>query len=567
MAAVMIAIHASLLAWGAVSNSVTFDEFVHLPSGIVNWKSGDFSICCVSPPLVRLWAALPALMMNVEVPPPEITRAYHADSKHWVYARAFQNANRARYHEIFVAARFAMIPISCIGAWLVWRWASQLHGFAAGFAGCSLYCLCPNILAHGSLVTTDVTTAVCMVGALYAWQHYVRQPNRKRLLWAVASISIAHLCKFTAMLLWPIMVVSAALMVWRGTADQRRAIPRGLVLSAIVTLMAINVTYGFKGTGSSLGTYTLESRTCATLSRLPEWLPVPLPRDFVIGFDAQKREAEGDYMGLLMDEIYVGWKWLYYPVALAVKLPLTTLALLFVAIGVGLRRMRRNAGNDGAEWFVVLCIAAIMIGMILLTQINIGLRYLLPLLPLLYLFVSSLWKHRARWWKPALTGALALLAIESLRVSPRFLTFFNATVGGPQRGYRVLNDSNFDWGQGLLDLKGWMAREGVNDLSLCYFGSVDPGVYGIQYSPITDGVLKPYVAVSSFYLAGLPHHMPLPDGRTQNIQLGFFRELQARAPVAVPGNTIYIFTRDDVAASSSEFAMKQRAGGSTATVP
>src|ERR1043166_4000886 len=100
--AILILLHAGLLAWSTVSNSVTVDEFVHLPSGIANWKYGDFSICCVSPPLVRLWAALPVLAAHPEAPPADLVQLVRPDTKQWFYGTLFQNANRERYHLLFV---------------------------------------------------------------------------------------------------------------------------------------------------------------------------------------------------------------------------------------------------------------------------------------------------------------------------------------------------------------------------------------------------------------------------------------------------------------------------------
>jgi len=48
-------------------------------------------------------------------------------------------------------------------------------------------------------------------------------------------------------------------------------------------------------------------------------------------------------------------------------------------------------------------------------------------------------------------------------------------LGGPERGERLLSDSNFDWGQGLKDLRAWSEANGIADLSVWYFGT-DPAV-------------------------------------------------------------------------------------------
>ena len=50
-------------------------------------------------------------------------------------------------------------------------------------------------------------------------------------------------------------------------------------------------------------------------------------------------------------------------------------------------------------------------------------------------------------------------AIESIKVAPDFLAYFNELAGGPANGYRHLVDSSLDWGQDLPKLKEWLVRE------------------------------------------------------------------------------------------------------------
>ncbi len=55
----LLLVHAALLAYAAMVNSVAFDEFAHLAAGMAYWKYRTWPIYNVSPPLLRLWAALP----------------------------------------------------------------------------------------------------------------------------------------------------------------------------------------------------------------------------------------------------------------------------------------------------------------------------------------------------------------------------------------------------------------------------------------------------------------------------------------------------------------------------
>jgi hypothetical protein len=79
---------------------------------------------------------------------------------------------------------------------------------------------------------------------------------------------------------------------------------------------------------------------------------------------------------------------------------------------------------------------------------------------------------------------LAWYAYESLSIYPHYLAYFNQMIGGPRNGHLYLVDSNLDWGQDLKGLKEYMVREGVSRVKLSYFGTADPGQYGIDYDAL-----------------------------------------------------------------------------------
>ena len=74
-----------------------------------------------------------------------------------------------------------------------------------------------------------------------------------------------------------------------------------------------------------------------------------------------------------------------------------------------------------------------------------------------------------------LTAGITWNAAAARSVWPNALCYTNAAWGGTRDGYRLLSDSNYDWGQGLLELKEWCARHGVDAIDVWYFGT-DPRV-------------------------------------------------------------------------------------------
>jgi hypothetical protein len=182
----------------------------------------------------------------------------------------------------------------------------------------------------------------------------------------------------------------------------------------------------------------------------------------------------------------------YFPVAFAFKTPIVLLALALTAAVVLVinKQTRRRA------LFLLIPPVAFYL---LATQsaLNIGYRHVLPALPYLLLLISGLastalpapaWKHSpiARFLSPrrVLAAGLVLLVVVALWIHPHYLSYFNPLAGGPRNGYRVLIDSNVDWGQDLLRLKEWMAENGVERVNLGWFGTADPDYYRLPYNPL-----------------------------------------------------------------------------------
>ncbi len=76
------------------------------------------------------------------------------------------------------------------------------------------------------------------------------------------------------------------------------------------------------------------------------------------------------------------------------------------------------------------------------------------------------------------------MLLVSLWVHPHYLIYFNPVAGGPANGYRLLTDSNVDWGQDLLRLKSWMVEHDVESVKLGWFGTADPDYYDITHEPL-----------------------------------------------------------------------------------
>ena len=150
--------------------------------------------------------------------------------------------------------------------------------------------------------------------------------------------------------------------------------------------------------------------------------------------------------------------WYYFPATFALKTPLALMVLLALAARARAGVTRLARASSCFLWVPV----AVYLALTLTRGLNIGHRHLLPIYPFLFVRGRPRGDAGVRGWRP-LAGrgrrpAAAWYAVSVARVHPHYLAYFNEPAGGPANGYRLLVDSNLDWGQDLKGLAGLAAR-------------------------------------------------------------------------------------------------------------
>jgi len=538
--------------------SPTVDEFAHLPAGYYYWKTGDFSLYAKNPPLIRLLCALPLLAMDVSMDP---ARSYpeSGDWRPWIFGTRFMRDNAETYDRIFFVGRLPVILLALLLGWYVFRWANECYGAGGGLLSLLLYCFSPNMLAHARLVTTDVGCACFMFMAVYYYWKSFEDPGRGPMLGAGVCVGLAWLTKFTSLLLLPMFGLLLVLEAWTGKEAQRpvtfsflkrvnpvfvRHLCDGgarLFLIVMVGLLITNLGYGFQGSFKSLRATPKESRLFSKIGQTPLGrAPVPLPAAYVQGLDQQQLDAErGEFLSYLRGRLSSkGW-WYYFLYAFMVKTPIALHLLILISIWFTVRHRRMTA----ADAFLILPMLGVFIVFSFFNRLDVGLRYVLPVFPFLFVWLGRLGRIDVR--KPLLRWGAAVIvlgfAVSSLSIFPDYLAYFNAWAGGPSNGHRHLLDSNLDWGQDLKRLKTYMDREGIEEVGLAYFGHVDPEIYGIQYHLIGERPESGDIAVSANYLYGLPYVITYGD-RPVPVRPDAFRWLRAYNPRADIGHSILVYS-------------------------
>ena len=162
--------------------SATTDEPVHLAAGYSYWQTRDFRLNPEHPPLAKLIAALPLLVIKPKL---DTSSKDWENSSEYPFGFGFLYNNDA--DRLLFWGRVPMIALAALGAVITFLWARDLFGPMAGAFAAGLYTFCPNLLAHGMLVTTDVPLATFNLLTLYLfWRQGTRPGWRSCLVTGLA---------------------------------------------------------------------------------------------------------------------------------------------------------------------------------------------------------------------------------------------------------------------------------------------------------------------------------------------------------------------------------------------
>jgi hypothetical protein len=326
------------------------------------------------------------------------------------------------------------------------------------------------------------------------------------------ALGLALLSKFSALMLIPIIpfVLGGD---WLKKADDSEGLSFINRLVGLFSVFAVAAIVVWAGYGFQVITpfmpHWLKPEAGRLISEKPFWAAVDMLAgrgvrvpvySYVLGIYTQLAAARGWKDNFLFGHISSGGWWYFYWAAFLIKTPLPFIACLGAAIF-----MKGAGGRSRDERFLLLSIAPMIVFFSLPTRINIGLRYILPLCPLFFIFTGKAARVESRKWKWTLALLCLWYAGAAGWVYPHYLAYFNELVGGPANGYKYLVDSNLDWGQGLGDLSQYLKEEGIRNARIKYFGP--SGVmehYGLRNADLNDCEPSAGVwVVSATYLQNL----------------------------------------------------------------
>lgn len=459
-----LVLYAALSLAGMKDHSAAWDETHYLGLGnyLLKHRVWDAPSATLHPPLSYYLQSLPLFFCNLE------ESCYDRGLGGVRRGQCLIEKSRPSGDELLFLARLPMVVIGILLGVLIYLWASKLYGPTGGIVSLSLYCLSPDVLANSGLITPDLCLSAFGFGAVYGFWRNVRSPSLSNLLLSGTGLGLTLLSKYSGIIWLPMLACLAAL-------ERLRSRP-------------LSSAKGFIGAGPilHLGLAVVISMFILWLGYLFDITP------YLSGLEIQNRMVGEGAPSFLNGTIsrHGGW-WYYYLFATIVKVPIPTLILLLVVF-VALRK--NGPSGTWNELWLLLPAIWIFAACSLLTRVNIGIRYVLPAFPFLFVLAG---RASFLWNKGRLVGKLALFllllwcAAETVSIYPHYHSYFNQFAGGPKNGYRLLVDSNLDWGQDLKGLKRYMEENSIPTIKLSYFGTADPRQYGMDYEPLPSFAALP----------------------------------------------------------------------------
>ncbi|HET7205476.1 MAG TPA: glycosyltransferase family 39 protein [Terriglobales bacterium] len=448
------------------ANGFAFDEPVHIQAGYRYWQCGEFANNPEHPPLVKFLASAPIRHWQINAFPSACgTKVIpsRSDVEAAIAASIFHSPNAS---QILWKARSILIcfPLLLLVSlfFAVRGWFGNLEAAIAAL----LVTIEPTMVAHGSLVTTDMAVTATMFLTIVLGIEYVRRPR-----WWLAgccgvALGMALTSKHSAVLV-PIFLLITMWLALLLRNSFRQAWFRTTLAWLAACIIGIGLlwsSYGFRYNALPNETtpaydlqkgfehYHMQNRISAQLvlfANRHHWLPEAYSAGLA---DIMERSERPTYF---FGRFYEKGFWYYFPVALAIKLTLGVLLLAIAALLIPStwRKQRANLIPCIFPPFAYLAVA--MMG-----KMDIGVRHVLPVIPFLIVIASvgaAECIQRSRRSALLVGAILAGSAFSALRAAPLQLSYANEAFGGSNHTYRLLGDSNVDWGNTSGQLSAYLS--------------------------------------------------------------------------------------------------------------
>ncbi len=441
--------------------SLTVDESVYIPAGYSYLKTADYRLNPEHPVFGKMVLALPLLFLNPELPlekPTWIESTKMGNNiPNYGFAADFYAANLDNFFPIVFSARLMQIFLGVFLGVLVFSWSKKLFGNKAALLALFFYALSPNILAHSRIAALDFTLTVFVFAAFYFAFLFTCNGKFLNLFLSAFFLSAASLTKFSGLFFVPVLFLFYALYFKRLKKNKPKFLKKKNLLSYYAFIFAfiilllvffVNAIYAFDNYNKPNYYGIIPARMYDGYKFISSWV---------------QNGRQGYLLGKFGDFIPE-----YFLAAFILKTPVAFILLLSFSVYVFAKKRKLDS-------FAVLLPALLFfVAVSFFSRFYLGLRYVLPVYPFLFVFASQCTCFPAIKKNKKAKAVFVLLILwfffSSVSIYPNYLAYFNELCGGPSNAPYYLTDSNIDWGQDLFQLMAFVKQNNIKNLNLIYFG-------------------------------------------------------------------------------------------------
>jgi hypothetical protein len=545
--------------------SVGWDEVAHIGAGLSYWQTRSLQLNAEHPPLAKMLAAVPLLLLGVHAP---YGGPAWARGDEWVFGWMTLVNGGVPIARALWWARAPMLMLTVVMGGVMFWLGSRLGGHWGGLISATVFATYPEFLVFGPLVMTDLAVTLFVVLALWTLGEVWREPTPRAILWFGLALAGALLSKFSSGLL--IFVIIAMLgigacwappdgigyrrRVWLWLRVRSTVLGLGLA-STVVYLVYLIFGWNSATPGRTFNGVLRRLHVLALLQRAHlyalAWRVATPPMLYNAGVGSVL--ANANRPAFLLGTHYAHGVWFYFPALFFLKSPPGALGLLLLAAVLALMRWRDRRRPGALVESVVparyrmharaLIVGfALFTGAALLSRLDIGLRHFSVSIALLALALAVLPRLVGGLNRAALArGVVIALACSCVATAalayPNYLPYFNfLSLGRPT--YWLANDSNIDFDLALPAVEQFTASRDIGALSLDYFGLIVPQEYvpqaaiwncqttpppGVRWVAVSANVILDLhncgwllgyahwsLGRGSMYVFQLPDHLPPP---------------------------------------------------------
>jgi len=547
-AVVVLGLSLSASTWHVFGH--TWDEPEHIAAGMDLVDRGQYDYDIQHPPLARVMFALGPYLAGArsqgKAPP---------DGRPEGVALLYSGGHYSLY---LTLARMGALPFFALLITVTFLWARLVLKQHEALIAALVVATTPVLIGHAALATLDVPAAATCLLSLYALKRWLSCNRVRDALFVGLATGLAIGTKLSAI---PFIGLGFFVLlclhsvqqyvpdvggVGHSAARQRSRRIAGVSAGTLLVIAVLTLAYGGQFIYLTDSAHHYNPALGFVFGYSPgalhdeayqffSYVPVPKALQWLVGgVEAVSVHNNTGHLSYLLGQSRAtGW-WYFYLVALAVKTPMPLLLCgVSGLIALAISGVRRNVYDDCLPLLLVVTLLSFVS---IFSHINIGVRHVLILYPLLAIGsvagVSRTWQwtRDLKWQRAALLARAALVALMgwqacTLAVWPDYLAYFNGLAPEPRH---VLIDSDLDWGQDFKRLTVRLAQRHIERIALAYQGTADLSREPLpQYTLLqADQLATGWVAVTALARMRAPRH---------------FDWLDAYVPVERIGTTIDLY--------------------------